>query len=251
MSDAKQRFSDRVDAYVAARPRYPRAVVEHLRSAIGLTSEWTIADIGSGTGISTELFLNNGNSVHAVEPNGPMRLAAEQALRGFAGFKSVNGSAEATTLADQSVDLIVAAQAFHWFNNAAARAEFTRILRPGGYVLLMWNDRQLGGTEFLEAYESLLLTFGTDYLKIRHNNIGDAEITSFFNAGGLQSAGFPNEQHLDFEALRNRLLSSSYVPRNDQRMLEHLREIFERHNQNGRVTIVYQTRLYYGRLTDA
>jgi SAM-dependent methyltransferase len=248
--DSKQRFSSRVEAYVAARPRYPRAVIDHLKGAIGLTPDWQIVDLGSGTGISCELFLANGNPVTGVEPHAAMRAAAEESLRGFAKFRSINGSAEATTLPDACADLVLAAQAFHWFDIPAARREAIRILRPGGHALLMWNDRQLGGTAFLEAYENLLLTFGTEYLKVRHNNIVDAHIGAFFGAGGFQSADFANEQRLDWPGLRSRLLSSSYVPQDNQQVIDHAREIFDRHHDgDGYVTMRYRTTLFYAPLT--
>jgi SAM-dependent methyltransferase len=251
-SDSKQRFSSRVDAYVAARPRYPREVIDVLQKAIGLKPSWQIIDVGSGTGISSELFLANSNPVTAVEPNAAMRSAAEKSLARYPHFKSVDASAEATTLPDKSADLIVAAQAFHWFDISATRAEFKRILRPGGWALLMWNDRQLGGTPFLEAYEKLLLTYGTDYKKIRHNNVGPKELDPFFGPAGFQTARLPNHQHLDFDGLRLRLLSSSYIPPEDdaryEPMLAELREMFDRYNAGGRVTIEYQTELFYGRL---
>jgi SAM-dependent methyltransferase len=250
--DSKNRFSSRVDAYVAARPRYPRAVIDHLNTAIGLTPGWKIVDLGSGTGISCELFLANGNPVTGVEPNAAMRSAAEASLRGYASFTSVNASAEATTLVDHSTDLVVAAQAFHWFDIPSTRKEVLRILRPDGWALLMWNNRQMGGTPFLEAYEKLLIDFGTDYLKIRHNNIGDAELRAFFGPAGWQTATFPNHQHLDWPGLTNRVLSSSYIPQpGDPRhepMLEQLRAAFDRHHDaEDRVTIEYQTELFYGR----
>jgi SAM-dependent methyltransferase len=252
--DSKDRFSARVDAYVAARPRYPREVLGYLHDTIGLTPAWHVADIGSGTGISCELFLENGNTVTAVEPNGPMRIAAEKSLSRFGDkLHSVNGSAEATTLPDACADLALAAQAFHWFDIPAARREFARILKPTrGHALLMWNTRKLGGTPFLDAYEKLLITYGTDYLKSRHNNIDDEDLRAFFGAAGYRAATFPNHQHLDFEGLRLRLLSSSYIPtESDPRfatMMNDLQEIFSRTNAGGRVTIEYETELYVGRL---
>jgi SAM-dependent methyltransferase len=249
--DPKSRFSSRVDAYVAARPRYPREIIDHLRRAIGLAPQWTIADVGSGTGISCELFLANGNPVFTVEPNAPMRFAAETSLRQFSNFHSVDGSAEATTLPDASVDLVVAAQAFHWFNRPVARAEFQRILRPNGWVLLMWNDRKLGGKPFLEAYETLMLDYGTDYLKVRHNNIAETGLEAFF-AGPYRTAVFANDQRLDLAGLMSRVLSSSYTPPPENpthaAMLDRVRSMFEQHNENGVVTIEYQTELFYGRL---
>jgi len=227
-------------------------MLEHLRGAIGLTPAWQVVDVGSGTGISCEIFLENGNAVTAVEPNAAMRAAAEKSLGRFEKFKSIAGSAEATTLPDACADLAVAAQAFHWFDIPAARREFARILRPGGNALLMWNDRKLGGTPFLEAYEKLLIDFGTDYMKVRHNNIDDAHLAPFFGPGGFQSAGFANHQHLDWEGLRSRLLSSSYIPtEGDPRfepVLAVLRDIFDRYQQDGRVTIEYQTKLFLGQI---
>jgi SAM-dependent methyltransferase len=250
-TDAKARFSNRVDAYVAARPRYPRAILDHLGSAIGLRPDWTIADVGSGTGISCELFLENGNEVFAVEPNAAMRAAAEQTLSRFANFKSIDASAEATTLPDHSIDLIIAAQAFHWFDIDATRRECLRILRHGGWTLLMWNARKLDATPFLAAYEKLLIDYGTDYPKVRHKNTDRAAIARFFN-GGFETAAFPTPQHLDYPALQARLLSSSYIPHEgDPRhapMLAELQAIFQPHQHDGRVTIEYDTELFYGQL---
>ena len=250
-SDAKERFSSRVTAYVAARPRYPHEIIDHLSREIALSSAWTIADLGSGTGISCEPFLRNGNTVIAVEPNAAMRQAAEASLVGFANFRSVNGSAEATTLPDACCDLVVAAQAFHWFDIPAARRETIRILRPNGWALLIWNDRKLGGTPFLEDYERMLIDFSTDYLKVRHNNITDGELSAFFGRVAWRTVTFPNHQHLDLTGLRNRVLSSSYTPSpghpKHAPMLARLEELFVRHRDaQGRVTIEYQTELYYG-----
>jgi SAM-dependent methyltransferase len=251
-ADSKERFSARVDAYVAARPKYPAAVLDYLRNTIGLTPDWNVIDVGSGTGISCELFLENGNVVTAVEPNGPMRAAAEKSLARFGErFRSVNGSAESTTLPAACADLALAAQAFHWFDIPAARREFARILKPAGHALLMWNTRKLGGTPFLDAYEKLLITYGTDYLKSRHNNIEDADLRAFVGPGGYRAATFPNHQHLDWDGLRLRLLSSSYIPtESDPRfapMMDELQTIFARHNAAGRVTIEYETELFVGR----
>jgi SAM-dependent methyltransferase len=250
--DSKTRFSSRVDAYVAARPRYPREVIDLLHNAIGLQPSWQIVDVGGGTGISSELFLANGNPVTAVEPNADMRNAAEKSLASYPHFKSIDASAEATTLPDKSADLIVAAQAFHWFDIPATRKESLRILRPSGWALLMWNDRQLGGTPFLEAYEKLLLTYGTDYTKIRHNNVGPKELDPFFGPAGFQTAHLPNHQHLDFAGLQLRLLSSSYIPQQtDPRyepMLAELRDMFDRYNTGGQITIEYKTELFFGQL---
>jgi SAM-dependent methyltransferase len=251
-SSSKERFSSRVDAYVAARPRYPREVLGYLQNTIGLAPAWHVVDVGSGTGISCELFLESGNGVTGVEPNAPMRAAAEKSLAPFGDkFRSINGSAEATTLPPACADLALAAQAFHWFDIPAAAKEFARILKPAGHALLMWNTRKLGGTPFLDAYEKLLVAYGTDYLKSRHNNIEDADLRAFFSPGGYRAATFPNHQHLDFAGLRLRLLSSSYIPTEpDPRfapMMNELQTIFTRHNAAGRVTIEYETEVFLGK----
>ena len=148
-SDSNTRFSDRVADYVRTRPGYPTAVLDILGTETGLNPATVVADVGAGTGLSAELFLRNGNTVFGVEPNREMREAAESLLAGYANFHSVAGSAESTTLPDASVDLIVAGQAFHWFDVPRARAEFRRILRPDGVVVLMWNTRRLDTTPFL------------------------------------------------------------------------------------------------------
>ena len=156
-SASEQRFSDRVENYVRYRPSYPQEIIPLLQRETGLIPQHVIADVGSGTGISAELFLRAGSVVHAVEPNREMRAAAERLLAHFPNFHSVDGTAQATTLPDHGVDFIVAAQAFHWFNTPETRAEFSRILKPGGHIVLIWNERRLDSTPFLQAFEQLLL----------------------------------------------------------------------------------------------
>jgi SAM-dependent methyltransferase len=252
-ANSTERFSDRVEHYARYRPRYPTAVLDVLRAEIGLTSAWTIADIGSGTGISAELFLQNGNTVYGVEPNKPMREAAERLLAGYPRFHSIAAAAEATTLADPVVDCVVAAQAFHWFDVLKTRAEFIRILRPSGWAVLMWNTRRLDATPFLRAYEELLLEYGTDYQRVRHDRIDDDAIKNFFGQRGCGLRSMENRQELTLEGLRGRLLSSSYVPaagapRHDA-MLETLARLFDDHQTSGRVCLEYDTQLFYGQLT--
>lgn len=246
----EQRFSDRVENYVRYRPRYPQEITALLQRESGLTPRSVVADIGSGTGISAELFLRAGCTVHAVEPNREMREAAERLLNHHGGFHSVNGSAQSTTLPDHSVDFVVAAQAFHWFNTPETRAEFTRILKPGGHVVLIWNERKLDATPFLRAYERLLLTFATDYTKIRHENIDTGELGRFFMCP-YATHTFANAQHFDFEGLKGRLLSSSYAPAEGQshhdEMIVELRHIFDEHHVSGHACLEYDTRVHVGR----
>lgn len=246
------RFSDRVEHYVRSRPDYPRAFYDFLRADLALTPASVIADIGSGTGISARPLLEAGHTVHAIEPNAPMRQAADRLLSSFANFRSVDATAESTALPDASVDLILAAQAFHWFDRPRARAEFARILRPGGHLVLVWNERRLDATPFLREYEDLLNRYATDYAKVRHENVDDASLAAFFAPAPRAIREFPNAQHFDYAGLESRLLSSSYTPAADDPrrapMLAELRKIFDRHQQGGQVAFEYTTRAHYGRL---
>lgn len=250
-SNATSRFSGRVENYIRYRPGYPREVLNALKTECGLTSAHVIADIASGTGIWTRLLLENGNPVFGVEPNADMREAGERLLADFRKFTSVAGAAEATTLADQSVDLVTAAQAAHWFDRARSRQEFARILKPGGWLVLTWNERLTDSTPFLRDYENLLLTFGTDYQDVRHERTTEV-VNEFFDPAPFQERAFPNFQEFDYAGLEGRLLSSSYVPGPESPkhapMLRELRRVFDAHAVDGRVRCEYKTRLYFGRL---
>lgn len=253
--DSKQRFSERVDAYVKYRPDYPQAAMDYLYAEAGLNAVSEIADIGAGTGIFSRLLLDRGSQVIAVEPNDDMRAAAEKQLGSNPSFRSIAAPAEHTGLPDASVGAIVCAQAFHWFDREAARAEFKRILQPGAPVILIWNNRLTSGTPFLEAYEQMLLTYGTDYSQVNHRNttnVETEELQDFFGKGNMTFAKFPNRQLFDFEGLSGRLNSSSYVPSPDQEnyapMMEELRRIFDRTAKDGRISFDYETEVYWGTL---
>src|SRR5580658_7442158 len=230
MSNSTTRFSDRVEDYVKYRPHYPEVILSYLRDLYAFGPGWVVADIGSGTGISTELFLRFGNKVFAVEPNREMRLKAEELLAGYPGFVSVDGTAEATGLAAASVDLIVAGQAFHWFDPVKTRTEFVRIGRPGAVVALIWNGRLIL-SDFEREYEELILQYAGDYKTINHKNIADKQIGDFFRPQTFQLQVFENEQRFDLDGLKGRLLSSSYIPKEGERfgtMIEALAALFER-----------------------
>src|SRR5579863_4121889 len=209
VQDATQRFSSRVENYVRYRPGYPEEVIDLLRAECGLTPDSLIADIASGTGLFTRLLLENGNRVFGVEPNAEMRKAGEQFLKEYPKFTSVAGTAEATTLPHHSVDIVTAAQAAHWFKLAEARREFVRILKPGGWAVLLWNERRTGSTPFLRDYEQLLLTYGTDYKVVRHERTM-AAIANFFTPSPHQTGSLELCQNLDYAGLAGRLVSSSY-----------------------------------------
>lgn len=249
------RFSDRVPHYVRSRPGYPAELMALLGRDLGLTEATVVADVGSGTGVLTRMFLEAGHEVYAVEPNRAMREAAEKLLREFSRFHSLDGAAEATGLEDAAVDLVAAAQAFHWFDHEAARREFRRILRPGGCVVLVWNRRRCEGAPFLEAYEDLLVRRSIDYEKVDHRTqAGPEALSRFFRGPNYEARRFDNHQRLDWEGLRHRALSSSYVPMPDhpghEAMMRELRVIFDRWQESGFVRIDYDTEVYHGTLGD-
>ena len=251
VQDSTQRFSSRVANYVRYRPAYPSAVLDLLRKDCGLTATSVIADVASGTGIFTNMLLQNGNRVLGVEPNADMRKAGEEFLRSYPGFSSVAGTAEATTLGDHSVDLVTAAQSAHWFDREKARHEFIRILRPGGWTVLLWNERRTGSTAFLRAYEQLLIEYGTDYQDVRSERTTE-QIETFFAPSQFHAQKFDYLQAFDHPALEGRLLSSSYTPQASAvgyaPMLRELRRIFDAHQVDGRVVFDYDTRVYFGQL---
>jgi SAM-dependent methyltransferase len=251
MTDHTQRFTDRVDHYVKHRPSYPPAVLDLLEAECDLTSASVVADVGSGTGNLSELFLENGNRVFGVEPNREMREAGERRLSRHPRFTSVAGEAEATTLESGSVDFVVAGQAFHWFEAGRSRAEFERILEPEGWVALVWNWRRKAETPFLAAYERLLKAHQTDRGKAEVWRRGDEMAGAFFGAGSFEKATFDNEQVLDLDGLKGRLLSTSYMPAEgepgSEEMSRDAEEIFRKYQTSGSVRIVYDTNVYYGR----
>jgi SAM-dependent methyltransferase/catechol 2,3-dioxygenase-like lactoylglutathione lyase family enzyme len=246
-----RRFTNRADNYARYRPTYPAAALDWLWGAAGLSPGSVVADVGSGTGILTALLLARGATVYAVEPNEAMRAAAEAALGDRPGFVSVDATAEATGLPDAGMDLITAGQAFHWFEAEAARAEFRRILRPGGAVALVWNsrDKQRGG--FVADYEALLTEFAPSYRRVRHGSRMD-KIGRLF-ADGYEMRVFDQERPLDYDSLLGGLLSGSYSPLpGDPRyepMVARLQALFAAHQRDGQVVMPYRTQVYFGRVT--
>ncbi|PVX83154.1 class I SAM-dependent methyltransferase [Paraburkholderia unamae] len=251
IDDSTRRFTDRVADYVKFRPTYPREVATFVHVECGIAPGAPVADIGAGTGLSTKLFLDAGHPVTAVEPNAAMRVAADDLLGGYKGYRSVAGTAEATTLDPASVDLVSAAQAFHWFHKTDTQREFARILKPRGKIVLFWNSRLLEGSAFLEGYEALLQRFCPDYARVAESYPDAAAMADWFGEGFEHQTVFPNAQLLDFESLRGRLMSSSYAPQSgDERhepMLAALRALFEATEKDGRVNFAYETRVYAGR----
>jgi SAM-dependent methyltransferase len=251
MIDPTTRFTTRVDNYVKYRPSYPASIITLLESECGLTRETIVADIGSGTGFMTELFLKFGNRVFGVEPNTEMRAAGERLLAKYPSFRSVNATAEATTLANESVDLIVAGQAFHWFEHNATKIEFKRILKPGGWVVLVWNGFRVETSAVVRGYHDLLVQYGTDYKEVSRE-IETCDIEELFSPCKYREVRFPFRQIFDFEGLKGRLLSASYAPQpadpQYDDMIEDLRKVFAANQHNGTVDFDYETEVYYGQL---
>ena len=252
LQDPQQRFSNRAADYAKYRPGYPCEIVSVMNTWCHFSPQHVIADIGSGTGLLSQIFLQNGNRVYGVEPNAEMRAAGEEFLKRYAGFTSIVGSAEATELPDDSVDFVTAGQAFHWFRVQAARKEFRRILKPGGRVVIVWNERLLDTTPFLREYEALLRRLGTDYSRVNESYPRVEQMLEFFGKNEFTSHSLPNFQEFDCQGLSGRLRSSSYAPTMEDPqfapMMAELRRIFAAHQKNGKVRMEYSTRIYAGKL---
>jgi SAM-dependent methyltransferase len=242
----RQRFSNKVAEYAASRPDYPAALIDDLSQL----KPAQIADVGAGTGILTRMLLDRGLSVIAVEPNAAMQAAADAALKKYPLYQSVAGSAEATTLEDASVDLITAAQAFHWFDIEAARAECLRILKPHGEVALIWNDRVL--TDPLQAdLEQVFSDFGGEKRRTVLAHEDRSSVPKFFRSGSMRTQTCPHEHRLDQSGLVSLALSRSYMPTRDTpeatRVTKVVSELFQRRQTMGFVTVRYQTVVSLGR----
>ncbi|MGB7759566.1 MAG: class I SAM-dependent methyltransferase [Bryobacteraceae bacterium] len=243
--DPTRRFSVRVDAYARHRPSYPVEVAALAERECGLRARQTVADIGCGTGLLARLFLERGCFVFGVEPNPEMREAGRKALAGLEGFQAIDGRAEATALGAASVDVVTAGQAAHWFDAEAAHAEFTRILRPGGWLMLVWNERKRE-PGFMIEYETLIARHAPEQPRI------DAQrITGLFGGSGWRMARFDHRQTLDADGLRGRVASSSYTPlpgtAEFAALMAEVDGLFARHMRDGWVTVEYDTEVYYGR----
>jgi SAM-dependent methyltransferase len=251
MRGPTERFSSRVENYARYRPRYAPAAIELLSARCGLSAAAVVADLGSGTGILSEQLLERGAHVFAIEPNDGMRAAAEARLGARPGFSSVRGTAEATTLAAASVDLLVAGQAFHWFEIAAARREALRVIRAGGFGALLWNEHPPSGSAFLADYQALLLRRAAEYAQIAASRADEAGMREFFG-GTMELAMFPNPQVYDFQGLSGRVMSSSFAPEpghpQHAPMLAELRALFDRHEHNGEIVFPYVTLVYFAPL---
>lgn len=249
--DPLHRFSNRVDAYNRYRPGYPPELLDWLSESAGLSPSWRIADVGSGTGLLSLRFIENGNTVYGVEPNAPMRASAESLFAGNHFFISVVGSAEATTLPDHSVDLIAAAQAFHWFRLQETSREWRRVLKPGGWALIVFNTRLIDATPFMRAYEQHLLDQAVDYAGVDHTRGLGQRLREFF-ANGTAEWRFRYTLRHQYQDVRGLSMSSSYVPApghpNYDAFFTGLRDVFDEHAVDGVVEFPYETEAYLGKV---
>ncbi len=242
------RFNDRVSDYIKFRPDYPLVAVEWIKKMCNLPANSIIADIGSGTGIFTRHLVNGAHTFYGIEPNNQMRVAAEELLSGFQNFTSMEGNSESTGLPDASIDLICAAQAFHWFKQEIAKVEFNRILKKPGYLALLWNDRKTDSSQFLKEYEELIIRNATDYKQVNHKQFSLEVVQAFCGDNVVIHHKFHNEQILDFKSLMGRLFSSSYIPNKPAAKVEQikteLKQLFDQYHQNGKVVIEHNTVVY-------
>jgi SAM-dependent methyltransferase len=250
--DPSARFSDRAQDYVKYRPRYSAEVARALQSACALRPEHLIADVGCGPGLLAQIFLDLGNRVIGVEPNLEMRRAGEAYLSSYPNFCMMEGSAEATTLPDAIVDFVVAGQAFHWFQPLPTRAEFARILKPGRWAVLVWHDRNVDSTRFLRAYEEFVRRHSIDYEQVCHKYLTSYDaLEQFFAPNKMTLIQQHNQQRLDCNGLRGRLLSSSYIPKSGERyeaLSRELPNLFLSHAVDGHIVLQYDTKIYFGHL---
>lgn len=252
MKNSTKRFSKTVQDYIKYRPSYPKEVLDVMVQECGLTKKSIIADVGSGTGFLSKLFLDNGNKVYGIEPNQEMREAAEAYLIDYSNFFSLNGAAEATELPDSSVDFVMAGTAFHWFDIPKSKIEFKRILKSPGTVLLVWNVRNTEQSNLMDDYEKLITHYGTDYQESNAKKFDKFALDGFFDSGKMNTSEFKNSQRFDWTGTQGRLLSTSYCPRpgdkNYNEIMASLKKIFDKYQVDGMVEFLYTTKLYYGYL---
>ncbi len=250
MKNSITRFTGRVEYFAKYRPGYPEQVIGALEKNIGFDASKDIADIACGTGILSRLFLSNGNLVFGVEPNDEMRAEAEKSLGKFLNFISVSGTAENTTLATNSADVITVGNAFHWFDLKKARKEFKRVLRKGGHVVILWNERK-NTSPFMKALDAVLKPLNEEHDELEQNLSDKDFLKSFFGEERIHSNTFPNFQMLDLNGLKGRVQSISYVPESGdehKNVMKEIKDLYDKFNNGGQVKIEYVTKVYYGNL---
>lgn len=252
MLDSKQRFSSRADYYTKYRPHYTPELISVLREECGLEPDWTIADVGSGTGLSAELFVANGNLVYGIEPNMEMRAYAEILYKDCPNFISINGSAEDTTLPDGLADMVIAGEAFHWFDKKLAKREFVRISKPGGWIVIFWNRRQPAASQFMTKFTEIMAKYAIPDGSEKQRRVERQQLTDFFAPSPMIIRTTENIQTLDEEGLIGRTLSQSSMPEPSHEsykdMEKELKDLFNKYQENGKVSIIHNTEIFIGRV---
>ena len=250
MENATTRFSNRVKEYDLYRPGYPVEVISFLMQNGLIDSNSIVAEPGAGTGKLTAMLLPVVSKVYAIEPNAPMLDVCRAQLHLHPNLECIQATAEDTGLPDHGMDAILAAQAFHWFDKTATKAEFTRIGKAGCQVILLWNER-IQAPGFMDEYDRFLVEHSNDYTEVDHRKTSYGIIAEFFRPSNMQFACLPNEQILDLKALVGRTLSCSYMPSaKDSRwpvIQKSLEELFTKYSRNDCVSLQYATKIYYGR----
>jgi SAM-dependent methyltransferase len=249
------RFSGLADLYARCRPDYPAQAVRHVLSRCGLWPGSLTVDVGSGTGIASRLFARQGLRVVGIEPNAEMRAQAESVPWDGPGPAPAYraGRAESTGLPAGSAAAVLSAQAFHWFEPENALAEFHRILKPGGWAALLWNERD-ESDPFTAEYGAVIRSFpGAEVMEGQRRHSGGSPLGGPFFVDCRRDV-FPHEQPLTEEEMIGRALSASYAPREPEevaRVTAALRQVFARHQHGGQVRLRYETAVHTARRADS
>jgi len=251
MVDARSLFNGKASIYSRYRPDYPKDLLKMLEKETGFNRNWIVADIGSGTGIMSRLFLENGNHVYCIEPNDDMRSESIKLTSSFLKCKVLKGTAENTGLDTDSIDIIVAGQSFHWFDPVAAKKEMTRVLKPGGFAALIWNNRSERENSLSKEYDYICSKYSHNYQGTGNSRIeSDTFITFFHN--GFKKFETPNYQKLNLDGILGRYFSTSYAlqPQDPEYgdAVESLKKLFRKFEKNGYATMEYETQIFLGQL---
>ncbi len=247
-----EKFSGKANIYEKYRPEYPKAFIEYLYNNAGFDQSSSIADVGAGTGILTRQLLEKGSRVFGVEPNDDMRKMAETKLAGFINFSLVNGTAENTQLAGQSIDFVTVAQAFHWFDALAFKKECARILKPEGVVVLVWNSR-VAGSELVMENAEICKKYCPDFTGFSGGmEEKPSDLSIFFKDGLYETKHFDNKISYDLEGFIGRNLSASYAPNEKEtnyvKFVNAITSLFDRYSVGGKVAVPNITRCYSGKV---
>jgi SAM-dependent methyltransferase len=247
-----ERFTGRVEAYRRYRSRFPREIIPVLQQRCGLTPASLVADIGAGTGMLAEIFLENGNTVLAVEPNAEMRAACAELSSTHPALTCIDGTAEVTGLPGDSIDFIAVGRAFHWFDREKCRPEFMRILRPGGWVVIASSGPRRGPDGVSRDHELLLREHGLDYTALRHRYNVDEAVRDFFAGSEPEQVDFQGLENLAYEELEGHTLSLSVTPQPGHRKFpafqEALRGYFDRYQFGGKIALPMRCRVVFAQL---